>query len=410
MIIATLLVSLLGGASSFGSCTRCVASIRRRSFYLQESKGEVTEGVYSFIDDGKGHINAALAQSIFEWDSAHRREGDGDGEAPLTKNTPKFKYSTRAGLRLVDSIAREIISETSDGSASSTASSSASAKEDSAAANYADLAQEGVVALMNAMATFDEALSEDFSTYAKRHIYTAMSSSLATASRPIRLPRKIHETLRHARAVQDRLRSSLSREPTVPEIAQQLPADVTPDKLQLYMLVGRGTLSVESTVEIYNPANNEPSFADEDQYEAEHGRIEAHLHSGEDDLYNDLEEEEEWVEHDKIVAPLRDFIPDTSSPTPDDFALTHMIRHDIDDLLQRTLNEREQEVIRMRFGLTDFGREEGLTLTDIGSRLGVSRQRIAQIERSALDKLRNSYQSTIVEKYLDDDHAEEVSV
>jgi len=320
----------------------------------------------------------------------------------------KFKYSTRDGLRLVDSIAKEILSA-STGAASTSASSSASVQDDSAATSYSDLTQEGVVALMQAMASFNDQggqlSKEDFAHYARRQIYSAMSRSLAQASRPIQLPRKAHETLKAARALQESLRSSLSREPTVAEIAARLPRDITAEKLSLYMLVGRGTLSVESTVEIYDPSS-EPTFADEDQYEATHHQT-AHLHSGEDDMY--LEEEEQWVNHDTIVAPLRDFIPDTTSPTPDDSALAEMIRHDVQHLLSTTLTPQEHEVIRMRFGL-DYGRQDGLTLTEIGSRFGLSRQTIAHIEQTALHKLRTSYRSIMVEKYLDDDHADEVSV
>mmetsp|Transcript_49738 Transcript_49738/g.75136 ORF Transcript_49738/g.75136 Transcript_49738/m.75136 type:complete len:348 (-) Transcript_49738:211-1254(-) len=340
-----------------------------------------------------------------EWDSALRKGKDVNNKGIL-----KFKYSTRDGLRLVDSIAKEILSA-STGAASTSASSSASVQDDSAATSYSDLTQEGVVALMQAMATFNDQggqlSKEDFAHYARRQIYSAMSRSLAQASRPIQLPRKAHETLKAARTLQESLRSSLSREPTVAEIAARLPRDITPEKLSLYMLVGRGTLSVESTVEIYDPSS-EPTFADEDQYEATHHQT-AHLHSGEDDIYNNLEEEEQWVNHDTIVAPLRDFIPDTTSPTPDDSALAEMIRHDVQDLLSTTLTPQEHEVIRMRFGL-DYGRQDGLTLTEIGSRFGLSRQTIGHIEQTALHRLRTSYRSIMVEKYLDDDHADEVSV
>mmetsp|Transcript_49743 Transcript_49743/g.75155 ORF Transcript_49743/g.75155 Transcript_49743/m.75155 type:complete len:87 (-) Transcript_49743:63-323(-) len=86
-----------------------------------------------------------------------------------------------------------------------------------------------------------------------------------------------------------------------------------------------------------------------------------------------------------------------------------MIRHDVQHLLSTTLTPQEHEVIRMRIGL-DYGRQDGLTLTEIGSRFGLSRQTIAHIEQTALHKLRTSYRSIMVEKYLDDDHADEVSV
>eukprot|EP00957_Ditylum_brightwellii_P008736 662628-Ditylum_brightwellii.AAC.1 len=87
------------------------------------------EGVYSFLDDGRRHINAALAQSIFEWDSAHQKSND-ENNTRIDKQ--KSKYSTCNGICLVDSITKEILSA-STGAASTIASSSASIQDDSAA-------------------------------------------------------------------------------------------------------------------------------------------------------------------------------------------------------------------------------------------------------------------------------------
>lgn len=388
----------------------------------------------SIIDDGEGHINADLARSIWEWENEHMKEEGGEGDKSKKGDdggedfpAARLKFSTRSGLRIVDEVAREMLALTSE-SASESAKASASDVESGAggaSASYSDLCQEGTIALMRAIAKYDPSMPDPFEVYARHKIYRAMSRAVADTARPLRLPSRVHNVLKAARREADRLRSALEgeREPTLEEIAAAV--RVTPDQLRFYGLVGRDAVPVEGTVEIYDPdapPGDALAFADEDAYETVTGKDEALLHGGEV-LAEVLEEEDEWVEpRDKIVAPLRDAIPDRVNHGPDEEVMEDFMRHDVDDLLVRSLDDRELAVIRMRFGLTPDADgtadgksdhpvyREGMTFTEIGAALGISRQRAAQIEQRALDKLRENYSSVFVEQYLDDDHSAEVSI
>ncbi len=396
--------------------------------------------INSILDDGHGHINPELAQSIWEWDNDHRLQEEQSEDDTLANNShnddshngrkrvkeakfpaAKLKYSTRDGLRLVDKIARELMAEgPAQSRGSATSSSSIAATADSSDLSYSDLVQEGVVALMRAMSTFDpdriqpgqppEQPQQTFEVYARKSIFRAMSIALASTGRPIRIPTHVHETLLHAKRARRNLRTRLHREPTLAEVADRI--GVTTEKLSLYQLASRGTLSVESTVEIYDPSSNHPtSFTDLDTYEARTGKDEALLHSGEADF--GLEEEEEWVEHDKVVAPLKEIIADVNSEGPDEFALGDMIRHDVDDFLTKTLDPQELSIIRMRYGLDTSNLiigGKGLSLEMIGQKLGITHQYVSQIEQRALEKLRTSFSNSYIGAYLDDDHSEEVTV
>lgn len=349
---------------------------------------------HSILDDGHGHINPELAQSIWEWDNEHRLLEEGDIEKTTKFPAAELKYSTRDGLRLVDKIARDLL------------------PADSSDLSYSDLVQEGVVALMRAMTTFDPSDDKEnkFETYAKKSIIHAMSQVLTDTGRPINIPSHVHETLLHAKRARNNLRSKYknNREPTLAEVASRI--GVTTEKLSLYQLVSRGTLSVESTVGIYDPSSNgdnPATFTDLDTYEAETGKEETQMfQSGEEDL--NIEEEKDWVEHNKMVAPLKDFIADRTNQAPDEFALTDMIRHDVDEFLTRsTLDPQELYIIRMRYGL-DAGKS--LPVDNVGRKLGMTAKEVAEIEQRALKKLKTSFQNSFLGAYLDDDHSEEVTV
>lgn len=372
------------------------------------AREEEEDRLTSILDDGKGHIRGDLAQSLWEWDRTHHRSSD-DDEKPAARSGG-VRYSTRSGLRLVDSVARSVLSAVNDG-ASSTSTDSHGVADDSASISYNDLVQEGVMSLMRSMASYDDegeggdsegSGGESFEKYAKKRIRHDMSRALSESGRPIRLPNAVHESLRRADVARDELREANEGiEPTIEDIAAR--SGLTVEKLRLYKLVGGGTLSVEGTVEVYDPNNPDSelsaSFEDEDAYETEHGVSEALLHSGEDEF---VEEEEEWVEpKSKIVAPLRDFVVDETEPSPDDLALIDMLREDVNDFLDRTLDDREREVIVLRYGLEDG---VGLTLEETGERLGISLQRVYQIEGRALDKLRTARTDDHVDSYLEEEH------
>ena len=223
------------------------------------------------------------------------------------------------------------------------------------------------------------------------------------------------------------LANELDRDPTLSEVASRV--RVTPSKLRFYSLAARTSLPVESTVEIYDPDSIQISYADEDTYQSNLSVSPSHegayLHSGEiEEVLG--EEEEEWTEPKTMqVAPLRDFIADDAE-NPEQMSLQEMMRVDIDGLLEQTLDKREVEIIRLKFGLdggTTYSVDKdeegsrgngtnrnGLTFTEIGKRVGLSPSRVAQVEQSALDKLRRNYSSAFVEEWLEDEHADEVSM
>eukprot|EP00521_Asterionellopsis_glacialis_P007278 CAMPEP_0195282456 /NCGR_PEP_ID=MMETSP0707-20130614/1315_1 /TAXON_ID=33640 /ORGANISM="Asterionellopsis glacialis, Strain CCMP134" /LENGTH=377 /DNA_ID=CAMNT_0040341423 /DNA_START=387 /DNA_END=1520 /DNA_ORIENTATION=- len=369
---------------------------------------------------------------------------------------PKFKYSTRKGLKIVDQVARELLDtlDSSDASLADTTTTGGDIVEDrdSSVMSYSDLVQEGIVALMHAMANFNPPASKDekdqpsqhqedtvgeakFESFARNAIYNSMSRCLADDSRPIRLPGHVQTVLQNARQERLKLENEFpGRTIANQEVATNIGIDV--EKLELYLLVSRDTLSTERTVEVFNTwldNDSAPFREDMDGDTASGANQNTHnikegsnmntmlggssgVTTDEDEyyLYEEEGEDEMWVHQEQIAGPLGDFIADTSA-SPDDVALASMIQHDVDDFLTRTLNEQECEVIRMRYGLTggqsssdveddSSSTPAAMSLTHVAKHLGVSRTRIAQIEERALEKLRTSYTNRYVEVYLDDEH------
>lgn len=381
-----------GGAETIG-----LQSGLGASSLLFTSPQEMT----SILDDGEGHINAELARCIWEWENDHLLQSSRSASVSASETmfpASALKFSTRKGLRMVEELSTELLSQQQLNS--------------EAVIMRTDLIQDGTFALMRAMAKFDPETAErnddSFYAFARREVFIAMEQSLANAAyRPLRIPNIVFDSLRKAKAEFSKMESELEREPTLAEVATRIKID--PNKLQFYQLATRMSLPVESIVEIYDPSGN-PShserFIEEQTYFDSHGRSEPMLHSGENGEV--MEEEEEWIESaNKIVAPLRDFIADTTTPDPDHVAEEELMRGDIDDLLQGTLDEMETQIIRLKFGL-DGGNP--MTYTEIGKKLGISPQRAGQHEQLALDRLRTSYSSSFVELYLDDDHTDEVTV
>jgi RNA polymerase sigma factor (sigma-70 family) len=349
-----------------------------QSFVGSATDDDPFRGISHLIDDGKGNIRSDLATSIWNWDNEHRSRD----------KLPKFEYSTRKGLRLVEETARELL-ETTRGV-------NKGVDEDHTVTTYSDLIQEGVVALMYAMAKYTDSEEESFRHYARRCIVTALTRYLGKDSRSFHLPTHVVELLKHARRTKAQLQTQMGREPTLAQVAEKL--DIPMEKLQLYQLVSGSTLSVERTMEIYDPLL-ETTFADQDTWEHEHGEEDEEN----DDGLQQEGEDEMWVHQEQIAAPLRDMIPDTSA-LPDELIYRKMIHDDVNEFLVRTLDERELQVIRMRYGLSNG---KVTSLSDIGSELGVTASRIKQIEEQAMEKLRSSYTNRAVEPYLEDEHGEE---
>jgi DNA-directed RNA polymerase sigma subunit (sigma70/sigma32) len=229
-------------------------------------------------------------------------------------------------------------------------------------------------------------------------------------ARPVRLPVAVKAVVKQAKAYMKSMYQELGREPTLSQVAEQMNLPVT--RLEDYLRLARtqSTLSMESTVEISNPAEDvAPSFADQDEWELQHGML---LDNGKTvqrdkfvEEYKDknleLEgDDEAWVLQERIAGPLQELIPDNEEPTPDDLALSEMIRHDMSEFLTSTLDPQEVQVVRLSFGL-DSGNP--LSLSQTAKAISITKAEAAKLLQRGLEKLRASYTSRYVESYLDED-------